>query len=480
MSQTPTSDAETANGLVLASADVLVELVRTAESSIHIAAPFILRPAAELLVRAATYSSAASRVLLTTLSERSVRSSVLDVEALRAFEYAGFELRSVENLHAKVLVVDDSDGIVGSGNLTASGMGLGPSSNAELGVRLSSSQAADAADVLRRWLDESDAITAEDLEAYGALEPYARQSEPGIGALGKRIAVPSIVGDVLVDSGDVSSHEHWLKSLHPDRTGSEVDGWWRSMSWINDRHVIREVDGEPIQRPSYTVGDLIALYISGEVGVCPAAYEVTAPAVFDPERVAAEATIEDAAKYGWVTEVRAIASTTFESAPRLADIGVAPASMRQRGRLRLTPTQYEAALRGITGEPALGGVPTADDAIEGGDDPVLWRGWRASTIEHVLSQTPDSQRRVVGELAAQSPTNRKRIGAALGVSGGSVSSTLGRWTETIRVLGTFGDRTEDVTWPWGYSKTRPDRDMYDLIPEVRDAILRAVGREGDI
>jgi hypothetical protein len=111
---------------------------------------------------------------------------------------------------------------------------------------------------------------------------------------------------------------------------------------------------------------------------------------------------------------------------------------------------------------------------------VLWRGWRASTITTVLHDTPADQRRVVGELAAQSPTNADRIGDALGVSGRSVISTLGRWTATIRRLGIFGDRTEDVTWPWGYSKTRPDRDKYDLTPEVRDAILRAVGREGDI
>jgi hypothetical protein len=86
--------------------------------------------------------------------------------------------------------------------------------------------------------------------------------------------------------------QHWLKMLHyrPERDGS----FWGSISWISDRHVVR--DDRVIWRPTYKVGDLVVLYLSGTYR-CPAIIEVTAEADFDPARVEREARPGDGARW---------------------------------------------------------------------------------------------------------------------------------------------------------------------------------------
>ena len=46
-----------------------------------------------------------------------------------------WELRILNDLHAKVMLIDDKDLFIGSPNLTGSGMSLIPVSNKELGIK---------------------------------------------------------------------------------------------------------------------------------------------------------------------------------------------------------------------------------------------------------------------------------------------------------------------------------------------------------
>jgi phosphatidylserine/phosphatidylglycerophosphate/cardiolipin synthase-like enzyme len=69
--------------------------------------------------------------------------------ASTSFVAAGFEIRSLRNLHAKVLLTDDRWGLIGSGNLTVAGANGG---NAELGITLSAAQTQIARrDHFERW-----------------------------------------------------------------------------------------------------------------------------------------------------------------------------------------------------------------------------------------------------------------------------------------------------------------------------------------
>lgn len=51
-----------------------------------------------------------------------MRRGVLSMSGLETLHAAGFELRSVPNLHAKTAIIDDDWGLAGSGNLTVSGL----------------------------------------------------------------------------------------------------------------------------------------------------------------------------------------------------------------------------------------------------------------------------------------------------------------------------------------------------------------------
>lgn len=70
-----------------------------------------------------------------------------------------------------------------------------------------------------------------------------------------------------------------------DRPERAPASHWESIEWVADPHFMRK--GEPKYLPSYRVGDLLVVYLSGR-DRCPAIVEVTAIAAFDPERVGAE------------------------------------------------------------------------------------------------------------------------------------------------------------------------------------------------
>jgi phosphatidylserine/phosphatidylglycerophosphate/cardiolipin synthase-like enzyme len=129
-------------------ADMAVALRRAARS-ISIATPFLSRSVAGHLVRAADEGLAHRRRLLTALNDSAVAGGYLSIDAIEEFLAAQFEVRSLRNLHAKVLIVDSSWALIGSGNLTEGGVN---GRNAELGIVLSPAQARDAERLyFRRW-----------------------------------------------------------------------------------------------------------------------------------------------------------------------------------------------------------------------------------------------------------------------------------------------------------------------------------------
>jgi hypothetical protein len=113
-------------------------------------------------------------------------------------------------------------------------------------------------------------------------------------------------------------------------------------AWINDRHRIRASDGEPIDRPSYRVGDLLVIYLTG-VGRCPAIARVVATAAFDPQRVDRGERPGDGKQWGWVTDIEMLGWTDFESAPTRDAIGVKGTSVQRHSRIRLSADRYQAA-----------------------------------------------------------------------------------------------------------------------------------------
>jgi PLD-like domain len=321
--------------------------IRGARSRVRIAAPFISLEVAEELARAALASGAGSRLLLTALSERAVRGGFLSPKGLRVLADAGFEIRSILNLHAKVALVDGIRGIVGSGNLTTPGLGGKKRQNLELGIGLTRSQSAAAEAIFEDWWQRGKAVDGTELAKYEAIAGTARGS-------GSRKGYGSFV------YGDEPAPPRrrrkitglWMKMLyhHPRR---DQPDWWRQVPWVSD--------GRPppspqnlVNGPSYEVGDLLLLYlveVGGDIRCCPAIAEVQSRPRHDPEFVRDNGFPGDEEQWPWVTDVEVLDSTSLDDAPGLEDIDVEPSSTEQHGRLILQPAQLAAARAAIAASP---------------------------------------------------------------------------------------------------------------------------------
>jgi hypothetical protein len=326
-------------GALLGSAlDELDFALRSSRRSIAIATPFMSLPVAEQLIRASDEGLARQRRLITAINDVAVTGGYLDPYAVEAFVDAGFDVRSLRNLHAKVVLVDRSWGIIGSGNLTAAGIDGG---NAELGVVLGVKQSVTANDQhFASWWRAAEPVDMDRLRALARRRRPAspqRKQRAGQGGIWKpeRTKPPRL--PKRRESGG-----YWLKIMY-DLPGRHPASHWRGGTWVSDRHTFA-ADGRTLRRPTYEIGDHLVVYLTqGERAACPAILKVTAEPVFDPDRVRREGRPGDDERWAWLTEVEGVRAVEIADAPTLSDIGVSSDSVRQQGHIHLTPQQYRRA-----------------------------------------------------------------------------------------------------------------------------------------
>src|SRR5215203_2765937 len=304
----------------------LLARVRDAERRVWLASPYLSKPVAEEIATAVEESSAGERRLLTALVAGSVQTRVLDPGALETLLDAGFEICSVPNLHAKVSLIDTTWGLVGSGNLTNSG----------LGVTLEAAQIAAAADLFGRWWDDAYPVGAAVLAEYAALPCLKRTPGQAI-AHGVPVAVnlPRSLEDILAED-DLTAHGrgYWVKSnyqRHDDAT------WWKR-GWISDW-----------RQASYAIGDLIVLYLSAKDGgpaICPAVVRVTEQSELAREWIAEHGDPEAAQQWPYRTMIEVVDEVPIEAGARLEEFGLSGQSL-QGGYCSITRQQFEEALRAM-------------------------------------------------------------------------------------------------------------------------------------
>jgi hypothetical protein len=332
-------------GLVAAGLADMAHACRRAKQRIDIATPFLSADVAAFLVRACDNGRARDRRFITALNAPAVEGGYLDPDGVEALVAAGFEAKSLRNLHAKVLITDGTWALIGSGNLTVTGSNGG---NAELGIVLDVKQAkaarADHFDVWWTYAEPLDLKWMRSLKKRAPSSPQRRRRQ-GRGGL-----LPSGGGVVLGGfSANKKDSGYWLKILYGTDERMTARYWSRRM-WVSDRHTERPNGGQPKGEPAYKVGEHIVVYVSrGERQACPAVMRIVEKPKFDPDLVAREASPEDAEKWGWVTWVESVAAVALSRAPTLADIGVSSQSVRQHGHIRLDRRQYRRALREIRG-----------------------------------------------------------------------------------------------------------------------------------
>jgi hypothetical protein len=317
----------------------MARALRGARRNVDIATPFLSRPVAGLLVRESY--NARRRRILTAVNGPAVSGGYLDPLGVEIFIEAGFEARSLRNLHAKVVLADTSWGLVGSGNLTVAGSN---GANAELGVVLTSAQVRRARGYFEEWWSAAEPVDLSYLRRLArARRPKAPERQQREGRGGVWRGDPGQELEAFLH--DRRGSGVWLKIMH-HRGYRDDPAAWLSDTWISDVHR-RSADGRPLLRPSYKVGERLVIYLSSPAQRCVAVVRVTRPAEFEPERVRREGFRGDDERWGWVTEVTGERAIAVAHAPTLDQLGIPSASVMRNSHIRLTPDQYARALRHI-------------------------------------------------------------------------------------------------------------------------------------
>lgn len=316
----------------------LLAAIEAARSSVWLASPFLSRPVSHRIAAAVGgCPRATDRRLLTALDPRSVQVGALDPRALRVLAAAGFEIRTIRNLHAKVSIVDTRWGLVGSGNLTGAGLGGNGSvpsaqnANVELGVVLSPRQVAQAARLYADWWVGAEPVSLETIARYEALPRFPRPHTSSL-SRGPVLLPPAdaVVADLTADS---ETRRYWMKAAY-HRPGQDTQGWWKR-GWISDR-----------RPPPYAIGDRIVLYVGGQGSphCCPAILEVRTLSREDADFVAANGGGDTDRRWPFVVRTTCLLDVPLESAPDPRDFSIDPRST-QPGYRGLSVEQFEAAVR---------------------------------------------------------------------------------------------------------------------------------------
>jgi hypothetical protein len=267
--------------------------------------------------------------LLTYLDPNAAAHGALDVEGLEQLLKRGVQIRSLKRLHAKIFLVDDAAGFVGSANLTTSGLGGDDRHNRELTVALSSDQRAAAVIQFDSWWDQASDVTA------AALRKCARDAKRSRVVLSGEPADTDPENVATADDllREAESVQVWIKAVYLD--ASTADSWWVARSWM--------ADPGP-GRPGYKVGDLALIYAK-DAKRCNAVLEVTGGSRHDPDFAVAEGiSVEEATRWPWITPVRVRLPVPVERGVPLERLGVTGGSL-QPGHRRMPVGGLALALR---------------------------------------------------------------------------------------------------------------------------------------
>jgi len=323
--------------LVAIAGETLLWQLRHACKRVWLASPYVSMTAAQRLVET-TAAAAPERRLLTAVNEASVRAGVLSAKALVELRASGFELASVENLHAKLSLVD-SWGMVGSGNLTAAGLGLKGEGNLELGVELDAAQCLGAAAIFRRWWERADPVPTAELKRLASLPV---QRPPG-GDVSRGPTLPlngaeELEAILAEDPATAASRRYWIKANYHRH---DLEDWW-NRGWISDH-----------RRASYAPRDLIFLYLSARDGGparCPAVVRAMTTIRHDPDFVLAAGDAEAVPQWPFVTETARIAQVLpATEGIELMVMGKTAQSL-ESGYCGITREQFEAGARALLGK----------------------------------------------------------------------------------------------------------------------------------
>ncbi|KYQ01860.1 phospholipase D-like domain-containing protein [Bacillus paranthracis] len=225
----------------------LARLANSTKQSLKITSPYITFKGIEYIKHTDVKPKIITRVTASNLS-----SNALDGKALKHLLVLGAEIRSIPNLHAKLYLIDDNQGIITSSNLTASGF----SKNVELGVYFKDEQ-----DLFKsvdyffsRLWEKAHPVTLESLEQFEKQIKnikfnngiYRLETDKEEEEIAPVPAIGNLVFDVEEDeqqNNEININEDF-DDLEPDEIGDffaplplTVDSLINSLSSSNEKNV---------------------------------------------------------------------------------------------------------------------------------------------------------------------------------------------------------------------------------------------------
>lgn len=308
---------------------------RAAADLVALASPYLSIRVAQQLAREATRSEAHWR-LLTRLDPVAVAGGYLSTDGLRLLLEAGVQVRTTPRLHAKVYLVDGGFGIVGSANLTGSGLGGSPNANLELSHRLDPAGVGEAHAQFGEWWDATLPVSRVQLDE---VDERAR-------------ALPRTVGVQVTTDQRSSDHELaefanlvadaraanlWVKAQYglPD-----YDQWRREFWFSSAAH----------RRPSFAPGDLVLIYAK-EVHACYAIVEVIDAPRNDPRFIVDRGGRDEseANRWPWVNRTSPRLVPSRERIVLPAELGFTGQGL-QGGHRRIGLPEFVTAARALAGD----------------------------------------------------------------------------------------------------------------------------------
>jgi len=317
---------------VSAVGDLLLGAVAGAQHHVRLVSPYLSLPIAQRLAEYAE-ASTAPWSLITRFDAAAVAGGFLSTAGLRLLVEAGVAVRSLARLHAKVYLVDDEFGVVGSANLTGSGLGTSAAPNRELSVRIEPNALVEVEDQVDAWWGSAASISLSDIAALEAAARALPREAPIVLPEPSEATASVALADLLADARGVNL---WVKAQYGEPDADQ----WRQPFWFSSRRD---------RIPSFKPRDLVLIYAK-EAHACYAIIEVTSEPFHSPAYLLQHGRPEsEAERWPWVNETLPRLVPTEGREVRPQDLGFTGQSL-QGGHKRLGLTEFAAAARALAGD----------------------------------------------------------------------------------------------------------------------------------
>ncbi|MES2092492.1 MAG: phospholipase D-like domain-containing protein [Actinomycetota bacterium] len=311
----------------------LFAAIDRAISDVVLVSPFLSIRVAQRLARAAG-ASRASWSLLTHLDPIAAAGGYLSIEGLRQLHEVGVAIRHIDALHAKVYLADEF-AMVGSANLTNTGLGGATRPNLELSVRLAGEDVVHARRIIDTWWKSSEAVgltALADLEARVRTLPRLAMQRTSVEAE----PLDNVVGDQTAELvADARHRSLWVKAQYGGPNAQQ----WLDTHWFSSSRR---------GRPSFKEGDLVLIY-SKEAHASYAIVEVRDAADNNPSFVVAQGySAEDGARWPWVNTTTPRLVPTDGTLVSPADLGFTGQGL-QGGHRRIGVAEFVVAVYALAG-----------------------------------------------------------------------------------------------------------------------------------